>query len=122
MSLHDNNPKYLLKFSYNIALTYLIKKYYKELLLLPGNSTPENIAIDITSNLLSKNNSGKIYLINSLNKFNNDISNENDYEYYLIKIIWEKVDKVISLEFSKCENDKNSWNTSEINKNFSINR
>ena len=122
MSLYNNNPKYLLKFSYNIALTYLIKKYYKELLLLPGNSTPENIAIDITSNLLSKNNSGKIYLINSLNKFSNNISNETDYEYYLIKIIRERVDKVISLEFSKCENDKNSRDTSEINKNFGVNR
>ena len=96
-----DNPSKLIKNSYNIALAYLNSKFENSTFLVANKINPESMAVNITASLLCKDHSGKPELANSLNKFINDIFDEKDYEFYLIKIIRERVDETISSEMLK---------------------
>jgi len=100
-SLRKKDLEYLIVYSYKITASYLSHKYSSIELFNKNYTTIDELAIDVTANIFCRDNSGKIKLTYFLNRFAELISNEKDFEFYLIKNIKERVDEAISFELSK---------------------
>ena len=100
-SLKEKDLEYLIIHSYKITTSYLSHKYSSIELFNKNYTTIDELAIDVTANIFSRDSLGNIKLSYSLNRFAELISNEKDFEFYLIKNIKERVDKAISFELSK---------------------
>ncbi|MCP5063781.1 MAG: hypothetical protein GY936_15140 [Ignavibacteriae bacterium] len=92
--------EYLIVYSYKITASYLSHKYSSIELFNNNYTTIDELAIDVTANIFTKDQTGKIKLTYSLNRFAKYILKEKDFEFYLIKNIKERVDKAISFELS----------------------
>ncbi|MCP5064878.1 MAG: hypothetical protein GY936_20855 [Ignavibacteriae bacterium] len=100
-SLEEKDLEYLITYSYKITASYLSHKFSSIDLFKNNYTTIDELAIDVTTNIFSKDNTDKIKLTYSLNRFSEFISNEKKIEFYLIKNIKERVDKAISFELLK---------------------
>lgn len=91
----------LIKKSYLISSAFLKSKYGSKLSVTQKDL--DDIAMDAIVPLFTVKNNGKIGLLNSLDKWKNEIELESDADFFLSSIIWRRVEQTVSKQLK--END-----------------
>lgn len=89
-NLSKNELDSLIQYIYVISLSFLKNKWKEESFLSLKETELEVMAIENTANLLKTDNRNQIYLAKYLNKYDSEIKTENDFNYWVFKIVKKK--------------------------------
>lgn len=87
-----------------IKAIYIISKSYLQYINNQHSSSRfsqnyiENIAINVTTSLLTCKNKNVFPLKTFLNKYQNKIISEYDFNYWLMKEVWERTEVILKIE------------------------
>ncbi len=88
----------LIKKAFSISLAYLrIKHAENELFSIP-EVTPEDIAIDATAYLFSKNRENRLRIFEEMNGHSERIFTDGEANYYFTRVVKIATDKILKFE------------------------
>ncbi len=99
----------LLKSVYNLSLFFIIRKYHKNKLFELSGISAENLAIETTVFLFTKNKMNRLRIIDFLYEFSQNGFSSANWHYHFVRMIEKSVDMVIRFNEIK-------WDLVEIKK------
>lgn len=96
ISLSREELNFLIEKSFQISSAFIKSKYSSKINF--PDKTPDELAMDAIIPLFIKTNDGKIGISKSLENWEDNLETEADFEYFLSRIIWKRVEQTITKE------------------------
>ncbi len=100
-SLSEGEMDFLLSYVFKVAKVYLTYKYKSSVLLDKKVTTIDELAINTTANLFYKTSKEQTRFYKVLSSQKENIYHEKDVCYYIYRVVWEEVDRIIMSEMLK---------------------